>query len=140
MKGDNIMKKTICVFVIMLLLVGCSGIQFSKDTTTDQAYKIGKMAGVFVAVAEPQYVAVALPYAEGLLKIAKSGEITNDQMTTAVNMLADRFGADQKYKGIATLFMMEFATVKIETGKVNEKLILLIDGFVAGCKLTQGGV
>jgi uncharacterized protein YceK len=128
------MKKILFAFMIILLLAGCSGITINKDVTADSAYTIGKMAGIYVAMTEPGYVAVALPYAEGLLKIAKAGEITDTQMMAAIDALSAKYGNNEKYVVIATLFVSEFATVKIETGKVNEKLVLLIDGFISGCK------
>ena len=117
---------------MVALLIGCAGITVKQE---NQFFKIGKMAGAYVAITEPAFTATALPYAEGVMKIAQSGEITQDVIYDGVALLVAKYGEDQKFQTIVALFVSEFSSVKIEKGKVNDDVLQLLNGFLTGLKL-----
>lgn len=113
------------------LLIGCAGIKFSDDTSY---FKLGKMAGAYVAVENPEFITTALPYAEGLLKVAQSGEITESQILTALDTLDIKFFTDKKWAVISAAILSDI-DIKIETGKVNQQVADFLEGFITGLKL-----
>ena len=125
------MKKIILISVIALL-IGCAGVTVKQESNL---FKIGKMAGAFVAVTEPEFITTAMPYAEGVMKIAKSGEISQDVITDALSLLIERYGEDKRFQMMCVMFAAEFEGVKIEKGKVNDDVLQLLNGFITGLKL-----
>ena len=124
------LRKAFCVLVAVLL-VGCAGIKFSEDTSY---FKLGKMTGAYVAVENPEFITTALPYAEGLLKVAKSGEITDSQILTALDALDIKYFTDKKWTVISAAILSDI-DIKIETGKVNQQVVDFLEGFIFGLKL-----
>lgn len=119
------------VMVLMAALIGCAGVTVA---TNDTAYIAGKAAGIYVATKYPATKAAALPYAAGLLSIAKDGTFTSDQMTAAIAALYSSTG-DNAELSTLVMAMTSAVTIEIKAGVKNDQVVSVLEGFISGLQL-----
>jgi hypothetical protein len=92
---------------------------------------VAKAAGIVVAKQCPEIVAEAIPYANGLLAMAKEGKLTNADLVKAVRMLKDKIGT--KAESIAEIALLASGlTFNIQPGAVDNRIVQALQGFIEG--------
>lgn len=123
------MKKLFAIVLCALFLTGCAGFQIGvKD---QKVYDAARVVGALVKQNNPELIKTALPYAQGLLQIAKDGKIDGVMLNTALEALYAN-SKNKKDVQLAALVALELLSIEIKTGKVNEQVVSLIQGFVEG--------
>jgi len=128
------MKKRILFLIpALIVLAGCAGIQVSTAPSTDEskAYRHGKAIGSGLALAYPDQVAVALPYAQGLYAVAKDGTITDAQVAKALALVAEKLGGNAALKASIAIVTSEIG-LTVKTGTVNPNLVDALKGALDG--------
>ena len=128
------MKKIGIILIIALFfLSGCAGFQITTTGSSDvsKAYTHGKAIGAGLALAYPDQVAVALPYAQGLLSVAKDGQITEAQVAKALTLVSEKLGGNASLKASLGIISTEIG-LSVKTGTVNQNLVDALQGAVDG--------
>ena len=132
---------TIVVLCTVFLMEGCSTMQTANGQggNAPPLIQVGqidlpavaKTAGAIVAQQYPEIVAAAIPYANGLLAMAKAGKLTNADLLKAVRLLKDKIGT--KAESIAEIAILASGlTFNIQPGAVDNRIVQALQGFIDG--------
>jgi len=127
-KEEKEMRKIIAIVAFVFILIGCAGVNVKVN---DPVVTAGKVAGFYLLLQHPDMAKVAIPYAQGLLVMAKAGTITSDQVFTAVTALEFSLSNDPKVK-VLIRTLLGLITIEIKAGTVNPQVVNGIEGFIEG--------
>lgn len=131
----------ILIVIILLISLGCTTTQTAtgQATNTTPVISVGqvdiptlaKSAGFVVATEYPEFTAEAVPYAKGLLEMAKSGTLTDADLAKAIKRLNEKMGSNAKWV-TAIALVLSSVNVKVQTGTVNDQIVQALQGFIDG--------
>jgi hypothetical protein len=145
MRTEDTMKKKLfsisLIIGILLISLGCTTTQTATGQATNTTPvvsvgqvdipKLAKTAGMIVATEYPEFTAEAVPYAKGLLEMAKSGTLSDADLAKAIKRLNEKMGNNAKWVTTIAL-VLSSVNIKVQAGTVNDQIVQALQGFIDG--------
>jgi len=127
------MKKFVAVLIGVLVLVGCSNIQFQgSDSVALQV--VAQRIGYYVAKNNPQIVAPAKLAAKGLLT-SQDSNIIKSSLNSAATELAKQFPKDPLLESDLKLIIASLKIKEPDTKLDLDKVAPLVEAFINGLEI-----